>query len=116
MTAKQPQHGESGHTAPTEFDAIIIGAGISGSYRLRKLGRQIAGFPKRFTVAGAHNAANFCNVRRCIGQNVERMSDCIAHLRDKGLNQIAATETAGREWQRDCEEVVADTLFPTTNS
>ncbi|MGH8597955.1 MAG: flavin-containing monooxygenase, partial [Gammaproteobacteria bacterium] len=33
------------------------------------LGLQIAGFPNLFTVVGAHNAANFCNVPRCGEQN-----------------------------------------------
>ncbi len=83
---------------------------------LTYLGLQIAGFPNLFTVVGAHNAANFCNVPRCIEQNVEWVSDCIAHLRENGLRRIAATETAEREWQQHCEEVVAGTLFPTANS
>ena len=69
-----------------------------------------------FTVVGAHNAANFCNIPRCIEQNVDWVTDCIAHLRDNKLRRIAATESAEREWQQHCEEVVAGTLFPTANS
>jgi cation diffusion facilitator CzcD-associated flavoprotein CzcO len=83
---------------------------------LTYLGLQIAGFPNLFTVVGAHNAANFCNIPRCIEQNVDWVTDCIAHLRDNKLRRIAATESAEREWQQHCEEVVAGTLFPTANS
>ncbi len=83
---------------------------------LTYLGLQVAGFPNLFTVVGPHNAANFCNVPRCIEQNVEWVTDCIAHLRNNKLQRISATEDAERQWQQHCEEVVADTLFPTANS
>ncbi|MBL4622267.1 MAG: NAD(P)/FAD-dependent oxidoreductase [Immundisolibacteraceae bacterium] len=35
------------------------------------LGLQIAGFPNFFTLVGPHNGASFCNIPRCIEQNVE---------------------------------------------
>ena len=35
------------------------------------LGLQSAGFPNLFTVVGPHNGATFCNIPRCIEQNVE---------------------------------------------
>ncbi len=80
------------------------------------LGLQIAGFPNMFTVVGAHNAANFCNVPRCIEQNVEWVTDCIRYLREHDVRRISATEGAQEAWRRHCEEVVADTLFPTADS
>ena len=83
---------------------------------LTYLGLQIAGFPNLFTVVGAHNAANFCNVPRCIEQNVEWVTDCIAHLKKNNFTRISATEDSEQQWQQHCEEVVADTLFPTANS
>jgi cyclohexanone monooxygenase len=67
-------------------------------------------------VVGAHNAANFCNVPRCIEQNVEWVADCIAYLRKQKIRRIEATEQAELEWRQHCEEVVAGTLFPTANS
>jgi cation diffusion facilitator CzcD-associated flavoprotein CzcO len=83
---------------------------------LTYLGLQIAGFPNLFTVVGAHNAANFCNVPRCIEQSVEWVTDCIAHLKKNNLRRISATEDAEQQWQQHCEEVVSGTLFPTANS
>lgn len=80
------------------------------------LGLQIAGFPNLFTVVGAHNAANFCNVPRCIEQNVEWVTACIRYLRDHHVQRIRATEEAEEDWRQHCEEVVSHTLFPTANS
>jgi cation diffusion facilitator CzcD-associated flavoprotein CzcO len=80
------------------------------------LGLQVAGFPNLFTVVGAHNAANFCNVPRCIEQNVEWVTECIGYLRDHRITRICATEDAEEQWRQHCEEVVAHTLFPTANS
>ncbi|MBI2802055.1 MAG: NAD(P)/FAD-dependent oxidoreductase [Gammaproteobacteria bacterium] len=80
------------------------------------LGLQVAGFPNLFTVVGAHNAANFCNVPRCIEQNVEWVTACIRYLREHDLNRIRATEKAEEHWRQHCEEVVSHTLFPKTAS
>lgn len=80
------------------------------------LGLQIAGFPNLFTVVGAHNAANFCNVPRCGEQNVEWVTDCIRHMQERGLQRIAATVDAEEAWRDHCEEVVAHTLFLNTDS
>jgi cation diffusion facilitator CzcD-associated flavoprotein CzcO len=80
------------------------------------LGLQVAGFPNLFTVVGAHNAANFCNVPRCIEQNVEWVTDCIRYLREHDIKRIGATEEAEERWRQHCEEVVSHTLFSTANS
>ena len=80
------------------------------------LGLQIAGFPNLFTVVGAHNAANFCNVPRCGEQNVEWVSDCIRYMRDHKLARISATVDAEEAWRAHCEEVVSHTLFSRTDS
>jgi cation diffusion facilitator CzcD-associated flavoprotein CzcO len=83
---------------------------------LTYLGLQIAGFPNLFTVVGAHNAANFCNVPRCIEQNVDWVTACIRYMRERGLRRIEATPAAEAAWQAHCIEVVAETLFPETDS
>ena len=80
------------------------------------LGLQVAGFPNLFTVVGAHNAANFCNVPRCIEQNVEWVTACIRYLREHDLQRIRATEEAEENWRQHCEEVISHTLFPKTAS
>ena len=80
------------------------------------LGLQVAGFPNLFTVVGAHNAANFCNVPRCIEQNVEWVTDCLRYLTEHSLTRMRATEQAEEAWRKHCEEVVADSLFTTANS
>ncbi|MFM9967323.1 MAG: flavin-containing monooxygenase [Burkholderiales bacterium] len=80
------------------------------------LGLQIAGFPNLFTVVGAHNAANFCNVPRCGEQNVEWVSDCIRYLEEHHYARISASVEAEEAWRAHCEEVVAHTLFGATDS
>ncbi len=80
------------------------------------LGLQVVGFPNLFTVVGAQNAANFCNVPRCIEQNVEWVTQCIRYLREHQFKRIRATPVAEAEWGLHCEEVVANSLFLKTNS
>ena len=80
--------------ADTEFDIIIYATGFDAvrgafdhiDFRGREgrslkdkwtdgprtfLGIQVEGFPNLFTIVGPHNAATFCNIPRCIEQNVE---------------------------------------------
>lgn len=80
------------------------------------LGLQVAGFPNFFTVVGAHNAANFCNVPRCGEQNVEWVTDCIQYMQDNKLERISATIEAEEAWRDHCLEVVSHTLFLKTDS
>ena len=44
------------------------------------LGMQTAGFPNFFTLVGPHNGATFCNIPRCIEQNVDWLTDAIKHM------------------------------------
>jgi len=46
------------------------------------------------TLVGPHNAATFCNLPRCIEQNVEFVSDLLGYMRDKGLSRIEANRMA----------------------
>ncbi len=62
------------------------------------LGLNIAGFPNFLTLVGPHNAATFCNIPRCIEQNVEFVSEMLVHMRDKGLKRLEATSEAEDEW------------------
>jgi len=62
------------------------------------LGLQPEGFPNLFTLVGPHNAASFCNIPRCIEQNVEWVTDLIAHMREHGYTYIEPEPTAVDEW------------------
>jgi cation diffusion facilitator CzcD-associated flavoprotein CzcO len=62
------------------------------------LGLNVAGFPNLLTLVGPHNAATFCNLPRCIEQNVEWVSELLAWMRDKGKTRIEATAEAERNW------------------
>jgi cation diffusion facilitator CzcD-associated flavoprotein CzcO len=62
------------------------------------LGLNVTGFPNMLTLVGPHNAATFCNLPRCIEQNVEWVSDLLAWMRDKGKTRIEATADAERAW------------------
>jgi len=83
---------------------------------LTYLGIQSAGFPNLFTLVGPHNGATFCNMPRCIEQNVEWVTDCIRYLREKGLTRMAATPEAEEAWTDHVNEVVVGTLLSEAGS
>ena len=62
------------------------------------LGLQIEGFPNMFTLVGPHNAASFCNIPRCIEQNVDWMADLMTRVKADELNRIESTAEAEEEW------------------
>ena len=57
------------------------------------LGLQGVGFPNFLTLVGPHNAAVFCNIPRCIEQNVEWVTDLARYMHENGYTPI------GRLWQ-----------------
>ena len=62
------------------------------------LGMQVHGFPNLLTLVGPHNAASFCNIPRCIEQNVEWVTDLIAYMNERSLARVDATEAAVDTW------------------
>ena len=80
------------------------------------LGMQSAGFPNMFTLVGPHNGATFCNIPRCIEQNVEWVTDCIRYMRDKGFTRIAATPEAEEAWTDHVNELAVGTLLSEVDS
>ena len=62
------------------------------------LGLQVAGFPNLFTVVGPHNGAAFCNIPRCIEQNVDWVTSALAHLRKEQRQTIEAKPDAETAW------------------
>ena len=122
-----------------EFDYIIYATGfdaITGAFKkvdirgkdgevlLEKwadgprtfLGMQSAGFPNMFTITGPTNASTFCNLPRCIEQNVEWIDECIKYMQENDIQRIEATPEAENEWTEHVNETVEQTLLPETNS
>jgi len=105
------------------FDRIDI-RGIDGQRLKDKwaegprtyLGLQIAGFPNMFTLVGPHNAATFCNIPRCIEQNVEWVTALLHHMQAKGLTRVEATAAAETTWTEHVHEVSQRLLFTQINS
>ncbi len=80
------------------------------------LGLQTTGFPNMFTLVGPHNGSTFCNIPRCIEQNVEWVTKLIAHMRESGYEHVEATLDAENKWTQHVYETAARTLFPTADS
>jgi cation diffusion facilitator CzcD-associated flavoprotein CzcO len=80
------------------------------------LGIQSTGFPNLFTLVGPHNGATFCNIPRCIEQNVEWVTDCVRYMREKGFTRIAATPEAERAWTDHVNELAVGTLLSEVDS
>ena len=80
------------------------------------LGMQTAGFPNLFTLVGPHNGATFCNIPRCIEQNVEWVSDTIAYMKKNGFHSIEPTLEAEDAWTIHVDQTAEGTLFPTADS
>jgi len=80
------------------------------------LGMQTVGFPNMFITAGPHNASSFCNVPRCLEQNVEWITDCIGYMRERKLTRIEATSEAEAQWTEHVLEAADATLLPDVDS
>ena len=80
------------------------------------LGLQPAGFPNFFTLVGPHNAASFCNIPRCIEQNVEWVRDLVAYMQAQGLTRIEPRAQAVEEWTQHVLDGVEKLLLAKVNS
>ena len=80
------------------------------------LGMQIAGFPNLFTPVGPHNGAAFCNIPRCIEQNVEWLRDLFERIERENIERVEAEVDAEDAWTDHVNETAAATLFPTAKS
>ena len=125
--------------AQYDFDMIIFATGFDaitgafdridiegkGGQRLKAkwadgpqtyLGLQVEGFPNMLTLVGPHNAATFCNLPRCIEQNVEWVSDLLAHMRDKGLTRVEASPAAEQAWTTHVHQTAEKLLLMQVDS
>jgi cation diffusion facilitator CzcD-associated flavoprotein CzcO len=80
------------------------------------LGLQIEGFPNLFTLVGPHNAATFCNIPRCIEQNVDWVTALLAHTRARGYERVEPTPEAEREWTQHVHDTGRRMLFTRVDS
>jgi cation diffusion facilitator CzcD-associated flavoprotein CzcO len=76
------------------------------------LGLQIAGFPNLFTITGPGSPSVLCNMPVAIEQHVDWITDCIDHMRAKGLERIEARVEAVEKWVTEVNEAAARTLLP----
>jgi cation diffusion facilitator CzcD-associated flavoprotein CzcO len=114
----------------TGFDAITGGfdriefRGVGGRTLKEKwadgprtyLGLQVAGFPNLFTLVGPHNAATFCNIPRCIEQNVDWVTALLLHMRARGYSRAEASAEAEAAWTAHVHEAAARMLFTQIDS
>ena len=80
------------------------------------LGLQIEGFPNLLTLVGPHNAATFCNIPRCIEQNVDWVTDLMRYMKDNGVSRIVPTAQAQDEWTAHVHDSAARLLFTKVDS
>ena len=76
------------------------------------LGLQVAGFPNLFTITGPGSPSVLCNMPVAIEQHAEWISDCIAHMREKGLERIEARPEAIDDWMEQVNVAANATLLP----
>jgi len=80
------------------------------------LGLQSAGFPNLLTLVGPHNAATFCNIPRCIEQNVEWVTDLLHYMRNHNHTCVVPTIEAEDAWTEHVYEAAARLLFTQVDS
>jgi cation diffusion facilitator CzcD-associated flavoprotein CzcO len=76
------------------------------------LGLQIAGFPNLFTITGPGSPSVLCNMPVAIEHHADWITDCIAHMRAKGLERIEPQPEAVDQWVSEVNAVAHRTLLP----
>lgn len=80
------------------------------------LGLQTVGFPNLLTLVGPHNAATFCNIPRCIEQNVQWVAELLSYMREHGHAEIEPREDAEADWTKHVYDIASLTLLSKTDS
>ncbi len=80
------------------------------------LGLMSAGFPNLFIITGPGSPSVLSNMMVSIEQHVDWITDCIAHLRDRGFEAMEADKQAEDSWVAHVNEVAHTTLYPQANS
>ncbi|PZW37836.1 cation diffusion facilitator CzcD-associated flavoprotein CzcO [Humitalea rosea] len=76
------------------------------------LGLQVAGFPNLFTITGPGSPSVLTNMPVAIEQHVDWITDCIAHMRARGLTHIETSEAAMDGWVARVNAAANATLLP----
>src|SRR5205085_4482986 len=76
------------------------------------LGLQVPGFPNLFTVTGPGSPSVLCNMPVAIEHHVEWITDCIAHMRARGVKRIEAEAEAMEAWVEEVNAAADATLLP----
>ena len=80
------------------------------------LGLQVEGFPNMFTLVGPHNGANFCNLTRCIEQNVEFVTGFLKYLVDNNIDRVQPDKEAQEKYTRFIYDAYDQTLMSTVDA
>jgi cyclohexanone monooxygenase len=80
------------------------------------LGLMCAGFPNLFIITGPGSPSVLSNMIISIEQHVDFITDCLAWMRQRGLDLMEATKPAEEGWVAHVNEVAHMTLYPQANS
>ncbi len=80
------------------------------------LGLMSEGFPNLFVITGPGSPSVLSNMIVSIEQHVDWITDCLAFMRDRGLETMEATKAAEDKWVAHVNEVAHQTLYPQANS
>src|ERR1700716_1536459 len=80
------------------------------------LGLMSVGFPNLFIITGPGSPSVLSNMIVSIEQHVDWITDCIAHMRDRGFEAMEANRDAEDKWVAHVNEVAHPTLYPQANS
>jgi len=80
------------------------------------LGLMSEGFPNLFIITGPGSPSVLSNMIVSIEQHVDWIADCIAFMRDHGLDIMEAKKEAEDKWVAHVNEVAHTTLYPQANS
>ena len=76
------------------------------------LGLMSAGFPNLFVITGPGSPSVLSNMIVSIEQHVDWITDCLAYMRDRGLDTMEAAVDAEDKWVAHVNEVAYTTLYP----
>jgi cation diffusion facilitator CzcD-associated flavoprotein CzcO len=80
------------------------------------LGLLVPGFPNLFTIAGPHSVTTFCNMPRCIEQNVDWITALVERASQRGATRVEATTAAASEWTEHTYSTVDRLLMSKVDS
>jgi cyclohexanone monooxygenase len=80
------------------------------------LGLMSAGFPNLFIITGPGSPSVLSNMIVSIEQHVDWIADCLAYMRDRGLETMEANKDAEDKWVAHVNDVAYTTLYPQANS